>query len=156
MQAVSTPINHNMISIKKLIVAAVIIIVAIAGLYFYKEYNRKVADLSNAKVEETINAADLVTAFENDEAGATKKFAGKTVLVMGNVAEIINQQDTMLNIFLGDKSAISKVSCLMDMRKKEGFKNIVSGTQISIKGICTGFLADVEMNRCVIVNDNKF
>ena len=142
-----------MTPIKKLIVVALIIIVAIAGLYAYKEYNRKAEDLSTAKVEETINASDLVLAFEKDEARATKKFAGKTVLVTGKVAEIINQQDTMLNIFLGDETAMSKVSCLMDIRKKETFKNILVGNQISIKGVCTGFLADVEMNRCIIVNE---
>ena len=132
---------------------ALIIIVAIAGLYAYKEYNRTAEDLSTVKVEETINTSDFVLAFEKDEAGATKKFAGKTVLVTGKVAEIINQQDTMLNIFLGDETAMSKVSCLMDIRKKETFKNILVGNQISIKGVCTGFLADVEMNRCIIVNE---
>ncbi len=137
---------------KKYIVFAILIIIIIAGIYGYKEYNRKVADVSTAAPQEIIHATDMLAAFTNDEAVATKKFAGKTVLVTGIVAEIINQQDTMMNIFLGNDTDINKVSCLMDMRKKEALKNVSVGKQISIKGVCTGFLADVEMNRCVIVN----
>lgn len=138
---------------KKYLVFAILIIIIIAGIYGYKEYNRKVADVSSAAPQEVINATEMLAAFTTDEAVATKKFAGKTVLVTGIVAEIINQQDTIMNVFLGNNEDISKVSCLMDMRKKKAFKNISVGKQISIKGICTGFLADVEMNRCVVVQE---
>lgn len=138
---------------KKYILVATLVAVAFAGIYAYKEYNRKAADVTNITAQETINASDILTAFTNDEAAATKKFAGKTIQITGTVSEIINQQDTMLNIFLGSETDINKVSCLMDMRRKEDLKNIVQGKKIAIKGICTGFLADVEMNRCVIVNE---
>lgn len=138
---------------KKYIYFTILTVVIIAGAYGYKEYNRKAADVYTAVPQETLQATEMLTAFTTNEAAATKKFAGKTVLVTGVVAEIINQQDTMINIFLGDETDINKVSCLMDIRKKEAFKNIAVGKQISIKGICTGFLADVEMNRCVIVNE---
>ena len=138
---------------KKYLVFAILLIMIIAGIYGYKEYNRKVEDVSTAAPQEVINATEMLTAFTTDEAEANKKFAGKTVLVTGTVAEIINQQDTMMNVFLGDDTDVSKVSCLMDMRKKKSFKKISVGKQISIKGICTGFLADVEMNRCVVVQE---
>lgn len=142
-----------MIAYRKYVALAVILLLIFAGLYAYKEYNRTAQDLAAVNAQEKINAADMIAAFEKDEIGATKKFAGKTVLVFGNVAEIINQQDTMLNVFLGNETSLSKVSCLMDMSKKEAFKNVLVGNQIAVKGVCTGFLADVEMNRCIIVNE---
>jgi hypothetical protein len=138
--------------VKKYLLFTFIALVTIAAVYAYREYNRKATDLFTAAPQEIVNATDMTTAFANDETIATKKFAGKTVLVTGFVTEIINQKDTLLNIFLGNDTDINKISCLMDMRRKETFKNIVVGKQISIKGMCTGFLADVEMNRCVIVN----
>jgi len=153
MLADSTVTKLNMTPFKKYIVFAIIAVVTMAGIYAYKEYNRKAADLTTATPQEIISATDLLTAFTNDEIVATKKFSGKTVLVTGNVAEIINQQDTMLNVFLGNETALNKVSCLMDMSRREGLKNIAVGKRISIKGICIGFLADVEMNHCVIVNE---
>lgn len=153
MQVDSTPTNNNMKPFKKYLIFAVALLIVLAGFYAYKEYNRKAADLSTVNADEIINVTDLIHQFETDEAAATKKFAGKTLLVTGNITEIENQQDTLYNIFLGDETAIYKVSCLMDIRKKDAFKNISVGKQISIKGICTGFLADVEMNHCVIVNE---
>ena len=152
MVVVSIATNFTMTPFKKYALLGILTVVIIIAVYGYKEYNRKAADVYTAVPQETLQATEMITAFTTNEAAATKKFAGKTVLVTGVVAEIINQQDTMINIFLGDETDINKVSCLMDIRKKEAFKNISVGKQISIKGICTGFLADVEMNRCVIVN----
>ena len=153
MQVVSIATNLKMMPLKKYILVATVAIVVFVALYAYKEYNRKATNLQNTKPDETISATDLVAAFENDETKANTKFNGKTILVTGTVAEIENQQDTLLNIYLGSQDALHKVSCSIDMRNKQKKQETITGKQISIKGICTGFLADVEMNRCVIVNE---
>ena len=126
--------------------------VFLAGfIYAYKEYNRKVTDLTHEKPQQTITASALLAAFKNEEENANKKFTGKTLLVTGIISEINNEQDTLLNIYLGEDNAIEKVSCIMDMRRKESFEKLKPGQPISIIGFCTGYLQDVEMNRCVIV-----
>ena len=133
----------------------IIIILLAVSLYAYKEYNRKPADLTNIKPEETVTAPALLAAFRIDEEKANKSFLGKTLMVTGVIREINNEEDTLLNIFLGEDKAIEKVSCMMDMRKKDQFINLKIGQQISLLGFCTGYLQDVEMNRCVIINSKK-
>ena len=135
---------------KYILAVAVVFIIAIT-LYFVKEYNRKPADLTTEKPQETIASSELIKAFKLDEAKANKQFLGKTIMVSGFITEINKGQDTLVNIFLGDSTQIEKISCIMDMRKKNSFANLKTGTQISVIGFCTGFLQDVEMSRCVIV-----
>jgi tRNA_anti-like len=140
---------------KKYTLVAITVIIAIAAIYGYKEYNRKPADLSNIKPQVTISVDSIITAYENDEAKANAQFLGKTILVNGIIAEMNNQHDTLLNVIMGN-DGLHNVSCLLDNKQIENFKKYSVGKRVSIKGICTGFLADVELNRCVIVsNDPK-
>lgn len=142
-----------MLSLKKFLFVATAFILSIVALYAYKEYNRRPADLSTIKPDVVITAEDLVNAFETDEAKANTKYNGKTLMVNGVVAEINNQQDTLLTVYLGKSEALHKVSCTINTLNKEKKKQPHTGDNISVKGKCTGFLLDVEMNRCVFVND---
>jgi tRNA_anti-like len=143
-----------MAPIKKYILLAFFTIAAIAAIYGYKEFNRKPADLSNINPQVIVSVDSIVAAYSDDEASANKKYLGKTILVSGLVAEVNNQQDTLLNVVLGNTEGINNVSCLLDKKQLGNLKYCTVGKSISIKGICTGFLADVELNRCVIVENN--
>ncbi len=132
-----------------------IVIIGIIGAYGYKEFNRKPANLYDLQVQEIISSDSLLAAYEFDETKANGNFLGKTLLVSGVIAEINNQQDSLLNIFLGKAEDMHKVSCLLDNNQLETMKKYSVGNPISIKGICTGFLADVELNRCVIIKDSN-
>ena len=139
----------NMMGKRKYILVFVVLIL-LTVLYGIKEYNRKPTDLSKVKPEATISAVALITSFKDNEATANKSFLGKTVLVNGIISEIDNENDTLVNVYLGDSTLLEKVSCSMDMTKSEEYKKLKQGQQISIKGFCTGYLQDVELNRCVI------
>ncbi len=140
---------------KKYTLLGITAIVAIITIYGYSEFNRKPEDLTNVKPQAIVTADSVVAAYENDEVVANKQFLGKTIMVNGMVTEINNQQDTLLNITLGDSNYMHKVSCLLDKQQLDKLKQYSVGKLICIKGICTGFLADVELNRCVIVNAGK-
>ena len=144
----------NMTSKKKYLWFLVLPVIAL--LFFgIKEYNRQPKDLTEAKPQEKITAVALITAFKNDEATANKTYLGKTVEISGVINEIENEEDTLINIYLGDSTLMEKVSCTMDMRNKEKFINLKPGQQVSIIGFCTGYLQDVEINRCAIVPSQK-
>jgi hypothetical protein len=127
-------------------------IIAIAAIYGYREFNRKPADVSNLKPQVTITVDSIIAAYENDEAKANTLFLGKTILVNGIIVEMNNQQDTLLNVIMGNEG-LHNVSCVLDNGQLENYKKYSVGKPVSIKGICTGFLADVELNRCVIVSE---
>ena len=135
---------------KRIVLITLLIILFSAGIYIYKEYNRKPARLNNLPAVVNINADTLISQFVLNEAEANKKYLGKVISVKGFINKIDNQQDTLLTILLGDSLLSSSVSCLMDSSYIKLKKVFTPGVQIIIKGICTGYLMDVELNRCVV------
>jgi hypothetical protein len=142
-----------MTSKKKYIVVGFIVIIAAAAAYGYREYSRKPADLNNVTAVAKMSAANLVSEFNENENAANNKYLGKIIEVTGPVAEVNNEQDTVINISLGSNEELHKVSCRMDSRHFSEAKKYSEGNIITIKGTCDGFLMDVELNRCVISKD---
>ena len=134
---------------KKLIWSLLFAAIIIASLYLYRQYNRKPADLVNTKPAFILTASNLVSEFETNEAAANKKFLGKIIQINGLLASADYSQDTLINIFIGD--GLHKVGCQFDKRHTAGIEKFQEMHAISVKGICTGYLMDVELNRCVIV-----
>jgi hypothetical protein len=143
-----------MLSKKKYLLLVLAAAFTVVAIYGYKEFNRKTADVSNMKPQIIISVDSIVAAYASAEDAANKKYLGKTIQVSGIIAEVNNQQDTLLNIVLGNAENMNNVSCLLDKKQLENLKYCTVGKFISIKGICTGFLADVELNRCVIVKES--
>ncbi len=136
--------------LKYLIVACCIVVIAV-GTYAYKEYNRKSPDLANTEAVDHTTASLLIDAYSSNEEAANKKYLGEVILVKGTVVEVSNQQDTAFTILLGDTAQISRVSCTIDRNHIAAAKKYIPGNVVNIKGICTGYLMDIELNRCLIV-----
>lgn len=137
----------------RLVITGLIILLLAVGIYAYREYNRKPADLSGLAATERVSASELAALYSTDEESADKKYLGKVVEVSGLVMMMENEHDTALTIFLGDSMQTGRISCLMDKNYIKKMKKIMTGYPIKIKGICTGYLMDVELNRCVIVKE---
>lgn len=131
--------------------AAVVVTVVVLNIYFYNEFARKSADLTKSDAVERIAASDLYALYSNYEDSANKKYLGKVIEITGSVVEIENQQDTLLTIFCGDTLQTGRISCLIEKKETTAAKKILLGDVVKLKGICTGYLMDVELNRCVIV-----
>ncbi|MBE7172147.1 MAG: hypothetical protein INR73_16285 [Williamsia sp.] len=130
-----------------------VLLLVIIGIfaYAYREYNRKPADLNDVQAEASVQASALVALYEKDEEKANKLYLGKAIDVSGTIAEINNQKDTSVNVLLGGKDDMHRVSCLLNPNQLDEIKKVKAGDPISLRGICTGYLMDVELNRCVIV-----
>jgi hypothetical protein len=135
----------------KYIWLALLIVILAAVLYGYREYTRKAADLSDVKSQANISADNLVLTFQNDELKANLLYLGKPIEVKGTIAELNNQQDTIVNIILGKKNEMHRVSCLINKSYIGEIKTYKVGDRIALRGICNGFLMDVELNRCVVI-----
>lgn len=130
-----------------------LILLAMLGVfaYAYREYTRKPADLNSVRSEANVEATALVQIYERDEQQANKLYLGKAIDVTGVVSELNNQKDTSVNVMLGGKDDMHRVSCLLNINQVERSKHVKTGDKISVRGICTGYLLDVELNRCVII-----
>jgi hypothetical protein len=138
---------------KKILLLIALVILLSGGWYAYREYHRKPADLTSLKPVDKMDALKLAALYETDESKANTLYLGKAIDVSGTITDIQNQQDTMINILLGDSDAMHKVSCMMNMNYAAELKNYKPGDAVTIRGICTGYLMDVELNRCVIINN---
>jgi len=135
---------------KKFVGVFVLIAITAASVYFYYEYNRKAADLTDVQPAFIIAATDLVNEFETDEPAANKKYLGKIIQVTGIMASVEYRHDTLVNIIIGE--GIHNVSCELDKRHADTrIKKMQEMNSITVKGICTGYLMDVELNRCVVI-----
>jgi hypothetical protein len=136
---------------KKYILGLVILCVIIAVSFAVREYNRKPSTLVNSPAAYRVLAGNLVSEYQVNEALADKKYLGKVIEVEGLLAAINSEADTLVTFFLGDTNSMKKVSCLLDRTIPINSKKYRPGEVLTIKGICTGVLMDVELNRCIIV-----
>jgi len=131
---------------KKLQVSIFILVLLLvaAGVTAYRLYNKPHASAATATAL-PVTAAELVTAFENNEASANQQYLGKALQVSGTVSDLTqNQQQQQVLVLNG--SAMSGVQCTLE----ESIQGIKKGDSITIKGFCNGFLTDVIIDRCVL------
>ena len=79
-------------TVKKKIFIGVAVLALAAGLYGYKEYNRRNKDLANVRADMKMNSADLINAFKKNETEANKNFLDKVIQVEGTVKEVIKDE----------------------------------------------------------------
>jgi hypothetical protein len=132
---------------KKYFFIAGIVLLCLAGWGFY-QYQRPRANIANKTADFTMNAPDLFGAYQKDETASNKKFSDKIIEVKGKVAEI-EQTDTTMSIQLkgGDMGGIN---CSLKTTSDEKIQPPAKGAIVTIKGICTGYLMDVNLVDCVL------
>ena len=142
----------------KIILGIILGAITGAGIYAYTEFNRKVKDLSKVKAGVYLDAGELVRAFENDEAAGNNKYLDKIIAVKGMVKTVEKNDKGYYTVILGDDQAMSSVRCSMDSVHQHEVAAITAGSNITMKGACTGFNrdellgSDVILNRCVVEN----
>lgn len=134
-------------SLKAKIMMTVLLLVTVAAVIAYKEYNRKPTDLATLSPDVKIGADSLLAAYAENEEAANRKYLGKVIEVTG----IVSDGSTKKNILLG-LIPDSKVSCLLDSTNALKSHTVKAGDTLRLRGVCTGFLLDVELNRCVVLD----
>ena len=130
-----------------LFVIGIGIAIAISWLSFL--YVPKESNLSK-KADITITATQLFQQFEQDEAASNATYISKVVEVSGLLQEISTDENgsTVLILAAGD---FGGVLCTLEASQKERASNLQIGKEITVKGVCTGMLMEVVLNKGVIV-----
>jgi hypothetical protein len=133
------------------------VLITLIGLFVYREYNRENENLSQTSADVEVTAAKLIADFEANDSAANVLYRNKILLVKG----IVKNFDTVAGtrtIVLGDSLSMSSVRCLLESGAPALTAGFSVGQPIQIKGAITGFKkddlgigADVELNRCVVV-----
>jgi hypothetical protein len=119
----------------------------LGGLYMY---NMKHADMTKVKPDFVITATVLQKAFEDNEKGASAKYIKKILEVSGNISSVKPADNKIMSISLITGSDISSVICTFPSVADPSKFRI--GDAITLHGECSGFLMDVLLNNCAIIN----
>jgi hypothetical protein len=128
---------------------AVVMLGIIIGIFTWLYAFRK-ADTSVAskKADIEIKATDLVKNFTDNEEAANKTYLDKVVLVSG-IIDKISEDSTSVSIYLKTPQDMAGVMCGFNKTAIDK-STLKPGDEIRIKGICTGYLMDVVLNKCAI------
>jgi chorismate synthase len=138
--------------LKKILILG-LVLAGIGGGVGYYMWNKPHATIGKPDV--SITATELAAEFGNDENAATKKFmnnGSKTLIIQvsGKILEVKNDTSGIaLALDTGDP--INGVSCVLDKFTKQTRTDYKVGEEVTLKGICTGKLSDVVIDRCVPV-----
>lgn len=134
---------------KKIILSILVLIgVGIVGVWFFVFYKpthfkRDVADEKGI----VTTSKDLVKAFQTNEANANTIYLNKAVQITGEVGEVKKDQTGKITIMIKSDDAFANVFVTL----KDGIEQPITGTTVTVKGICTGFLSDVVIIDAIIV-----
>jgi hypothetical protein len=116
-------------------------------LFVFKKSDISVASRS-VQVEITVD--ELVRLFETDESKANNEFLDKVILVVGKV-ESVNADSLGASIYLIDSDELAGVICNFSSGVVD-INTISKGQMLKVKGLCSGFLMDVVLNKCSVVD----
>lgn len=132
------------------IALAIVLIIAIGGilgaLYMY---NLKPKDLKRVKPDFVITAVELTAAFNEDGKAATDKYVNKIIEVSGEISSVMPGEKGAVNIQLESGNNVTSVICTIQNAGNN--KTFEPGKAITLRGVCSGFLMDVLLNNCVVV-----
>lgn len=138
---------------RSILLLLALIVAAGAVLYGLKEYGRGHKDTAGLAAVHSISAADLLAAFQRDEAAATTKYVGgaeQVIEVAGAIREVERPSAGIVNVILDTGDDMSGVVC--EFTDGTVPAHWTPGTEVKLKGICTGMLLDIVLVRCVPSN----
>ena len=125
----------------------IVIPLLLVSIYFY---NKPHVDVVKTEAAYILTAQNLIKEYQENEIGTNEKYSENVILVRGKVFEVSTLKGNSV-ITLKDDSSESSVICHLLPGENIKILELKKGQDISIKGICTGYLLDVIMVRCTLV-----
>ncbi|ARV14933.1 OB-fold protein [Polaribacter sp. SA4-12] len=136
---------------KKKIIIAILIIGIIGVFVAYKMYNKPHINVADSKSDITLTADKIINDFSSDESKANTIYLDKIVSVSGEVSEL-NLEKGKGIITLKTNDDFGSVLCHLSEESTKKMSSLRKGQTISVKGICTGYLLDVILVKCEVIN----
>lgn len=134
---------------KAFYVLAALVLAFIIGWFIFLNIPKASSEGKTADVQ--ISVDELYTAFESDEAAANDQYIGKIVEVTGTITEITADEQGAPVVLLASGSGMGGVLVTLEKDQKEKIDQQEVGGPITLKGVCTGMLMEVVLNKGVVV-----
>lgn len=108
-------------------------------------------DIENVSTELNITSNQLVAHYTDNEERADHMFSGKIVEITGRVKEVtfLNNRNTVI---LYGQNTGSGIICDFGTNQLDAIKGLSKNQKVTVKGVCKGFLKDVVMLNCLLMN----
>jgi hypothetical protein len=120
---------------KRTIIIVILLVVVIGAFIGYRMIKEENPDLGNKKPDITIEAGNLLAAFDKDTASAIREYVNKIIEVTGNVKRI----DTTGAVVLGEEGDPSEVVIGLDRRHMQDHEKLNVGSIAVLQGLCSGY-----------------
>lgn len=98
----------------------------------------------------SLTAQNLIKEYQENELGTDKKYTEQIIEIEGHIHEISTLKGSSV-ITLKDPESDSSIICHMQAKDNKRALTLKKGQRVTIKGVCTGYLLDVMMVRCILV-----
>lgn len=136
---------------KKYIVLVLLLLIVVSVIGTYKMYNKPHINVAKAETDLTLEYKALLNDFETNESEANIKYLDQIIEVTGPIAKIKTVKNSTI-ISLGEGSMFGNVTCHLTPEESVKNLNLNKGQEITVKGICTGYLMDVILVKSVLIN----
>jgi hypothetical protein len=131
----------------KRVLIALLFLALIAGGIAYYQFNRTVPTLEEVEADFEMTANELYSAFETNEKEALEKFEGKVIMLSGKIIEVKKSEKGNNLTLEAEGAMLGGVNCSFDQLSAD----LEAGQTVRLKGRCQGFLMNVILNNCVLV-----
>lgn len=136
--------------VKILVIGFLLLLIGLS--YFCLEYySRPIKDITKLKTELHLSSEKLLGSFRSNIAYANSIYVEKIIEVEGVIKEVIFTNDRYTIVLQGHDD-LSYIVCDMLHDNIDVFEKLKPGQTVHLKGICKGFLRDVIMLNCIVVN----
>ncbi|MFK8061245.1 MAG: hypothetical protein AB8B78_14305 [Polaribacter sp.] len=135
----------------KKIIISILVLSLIGAFIAYKMYNKPHINVAEEKADITITSNKILQEFSTDETTANSKYLEKIVQVKGVVSKIEKENEKGI-ITLKTNDDFGSILCHLSVEETKKISSLKEGQQATLKGICTGYLMDVILVKCVIIN----
>jgi hypothetical protein len=137
---------------KKYYLIAAVFLLVVIGFGAYYQYNKPARNLAEETADLSLPSTELYRKFAENETQANQQYLDKVVQVRGVLQNVSRGNDGSLNLTLDAGNPMGGVTCEVPGSNIPEGLNLKTGREMTVKGQCTGFLLDVVLVKCVIVN----
>ena len=123
------------------------IIGLIASLYYY---NKPHVNVEKSNAVYSLTAQNLIKEYQENEKNTNEKYTERVIQIEGNIYEISTLRGNTV-VTLKDSVSESSIICHMQAEDNKRVLSLKKGSRVTLKGVCTGYLLDVIMVRCILV-----
>ncbi len=127
---------------------ALVVIGASTGLYLW---NKPHQDLSAAPADFVVAPADIFQAYVEDEATANQTYLNKVVEMTGTIVDKMNNDNGSQIVVLEVPGEIFGINCAFEPDDIETLATLTVGQSMTLRGYVTGYTADVNLARCIVL-----